>query len=416
MASGMNMAVGEIPGNVYARYQLMQRYVGWTEADAARVRSLRDLLQPEFDTVVSDFYATIQAEPEAARVITGGSVQIERLKVTLYHWLEELFCGTYDSAYVMRRWRVGWRHVDIGLDQVLNNMALSRMRSLLLSSLIQHWRGTADDLHAASRSLGQLLDLDLAIIEDAYQAEHVKRLQHAERLATIGQIAAGITHELRNPLNVIKTSVYYLLHTRNSNPDKISEHLGRIERQVGNANAVITALSNFARLPVPELQTVPLRPCIEETLEECGLSPGSSLGSEVSPTPIPIPTVELSVEEGLPPLLGDPDQLRIVFSNLLRNARDATGTNGQISVTAQRDTDRIRIDFSDNGCGISPDNLRHVGEPLFTTKARGLGLGLAISKAIVRKHGGEWSVNSQLGHGTTFTLRLPFSANDSGQP
>src|SRR5438093_8079356 len=101
------------------------------------------------------------------------------------------------------------------------------------------------------RSLNTLLDLDLAIIEDAYQAEYTARQQRTERLAAIGQVAGGIAHELRNPLNVVKTSVYYLLNARNPTPAKTAEHLQRIERHVVVADGVITALSNFARLPLP---------------------------------------------------------------------------------------------------------------------------------------------------------------------
>ncbi len=103
------------------------------------------------------------------------------------------------------------------------------------------------------RALNKLLDLDLAIIEDAYQAEYMARLQRSERLATLGQVAGGVAHELRNPLNVVKTSVYYLLNARNPTPEKQAEHLRRIERNVELADNVITALSNFAKVPVPDL-------------------------------------------------------------------------------------------------------------------------------------------------------------------
>ena len=91
-------------------------------------------------------------------------------------------------------------------------------------------------------SLNKLLDLDLAIIEDAYQTEFQRRQAVAERLATIGKVAGGVAHELRNPLNVVKTSVYYLLNAKNAPPEKIKTHLERIERQVGVADRVITAL------------------------------------------------------------------------------------------------------------------------------------------------------------------------------
>ena len=125
------------------------------------------------------------------KVITGGQQQIARLKETLLKWLQELLAGPYESDYVMRRWQVGWRHVEIGLDQVYTNVALSRMRKGLLAALHESWTGGPSELLATRTSLHLLMDLDLAIIEDAYQAEYLVRKQRAEQQKTIGQIAGG---------------------------------------------------------------------------------------------------------------------------------------------------------------------------------------------------------------------------------
>src|SRR5208282_4574257 len=108
----------------------------------------------------------------------------------------------------------------------------------LLRALEDYGQAGSPEAFAVRRSLNTLLDLDLAIIEDAYQAEHISRQQRSERLAAIGQVAGGIAHELRNPLNVVKTSVYYLLNARQSSPAKTAEHLQRIERHVAVADGV----------------------------------------------------------------------------------------------------------------------------------------------------------------------------------
>src|SRR5262249_56412779 len=124
--------------------------------------------------------------------------------------------------------------------QVYTSAAMSRLRAGLPRGLEGSWAGDGEGLKASLRSLNTLIDLDLALIEDAYQAEYAARLHRTERLAAIGQVAGGVAHELRNPLNVIKTSVYYLLNARSPTPEKRAEHLQRIERHVRLSDRVIT--------------------------------------------------------------------------------------------------------------------------------------------------------------------------------
>jgi signal transduction histidine kinase len=378
---------------LFRRYQELQRYVGWSDEDALQMQKLAPLVAPSFAELVEDFYAEIDRHAEARRVITGGAAQIERLKGTLRRWLEELFSGVYDQQYVVRRWRVGWRHVEIGLNQVYTNAALSRLRGGLLRVIEKNWTGAMSEVLRARRALNLLLDLDLAIIEEAYQSEHSLRQQRAERLIAIGQMAGGVAHELRNPLNVVKTSVYYLLNARQATPEKTAEHLRRIERQVGLADKVITALSDFAKLPFPELRPVNVADLLNEALEASSLPGNIAVHSEC--------------DLELPPMLGDPDQLRIVFGNLIRNARDAMPGGGEVSIRGTHQNSNVEIAISDTGVGIAEENIRRIMEPLYSTKARGLGLGLAITRAIVEKHGGQLRVSSQPGQGSTFTVRLP---------
>jgi signal transduction histidine kinase len=380
------------PDALYRRYQELQRYVGWTDEDALRVQSMAAVLDPFLPALIDDFYAEIDRHPNARKVITGGAAQIARLKGTLLRWLRDLLAGPYDREYVARRWQVGWRHVEIGLDQVYTNVALSRLRTGLFRALETAWQDSPQGEPAVRRSLGALLDLDLAIIEDAYQAEYAARQQRSERLAAIGQVAGGIAHELRNPLNVVKTSVYYLRNTRQPNPAKTAEHLSRIERHVVVADGVITALSNFARLPLPNLQPFPLEPCVREVLE-------------LTPLPDNV-QLDLDCPPALPPVLADREQIRIVLGNLIRNAREAMPQGGRLTITARAAGDRVEAEVADTGIGIPPENLQRVMEPLYSTKARGLGLGLAIARSILEKNNGSLRVVSAPGRGTTFTVRL----------
>jgi signal transduction histidine kinase len=348
---------------------------------------------------VDQFYAEVGQHAGTRRVITGGEAQIERLKGALLGWLRELFSGKYDADYVARRSRVGFRHVEIGLDQVYTNVALSQVRRNISTALETCLANDVARLLAVQRSLDLLIDLDLAIIEDAYQTEYAERHKRIERLATIGQVAGGIAHELRNPLNVVKTSVYYLLNARQPAPAKIEEHLHRIERQVGVADSVISALSDFAKLPVPDLQPVPVQQLIEESLRAEGLPP----------------QIEITIDcaDSLPRVLVDSRQMRIALSNLIRNARDAMPDGGRLTIGAVLSDGHLDVSVKDTGAGIPAENLRSVMEPFFSTKPRGIGLGLALARAILEKNRGSLRVESELGRGSTFVMRLICPENDS---
>jgi signal transduction histidine kinase len=380
------------PEALYKRFQELQAYVGWSSEDAVRIAVLAPLLDPVLPSLIDDFYQEIDRHPGAKKVITGGAAQVARLHGTLLGWLRELLAGQYDQNYVVARWRVGWRHVEIGLDQVYTNVALSRLRRGLIRETQARWQGPLEGLTLTLRALNTLLDLDLALIEDAYQSEYVARHQRSERLATIGQVAGGVAHELRNPLNVIKTSVYYLLHAQHLLPGKQSEHLNRIERQVILADGVITALSNFARLPMPTRAPFAILRSLQEAVE-----------SNTVPDNV---RIVYDCPDTLPPALADAEQIRIVFANLIRNAKEAMPQGGLLTLKASLQEAGLDVEVRDTGVGITAERLGQIMEPLYSTKARGLGLGLAIARAILEKNEGSLRVISEPGKGSTFTVSL----------
>jgi two-component system sensor kinase FixL len=152
------------------------------------------------------------------------------------------------------------------------------------------------------------------------------------------------------------------------------------------------ALNSFARLPLPELRAVELPPLIQEVLES-------------NPVPANI-RVALDFPPDLAPVLGDRSQLLIVFGNLVRNARDAMPAGGELKISTGFDADHVEISVKDTGSGISPENQSRIMEPLYTTKSRGIGLGLPITKAIIEKHHGRLKVTSQPSQGACFTVQL----------
>jgi signal transduction histidine kinase len=361
------------------------------------VRKAGRLVKSHLPALIDDFYREIKQHPEADKVF-ADEAQVERLKLSLRGWLDQLFDGPYDAEYAVHRWQVGRRHVEVGLDHIFAHAALARLRRGLARALRAEWPADASDFDETLNSLNTLIDLDLTKIEDAYVAEYLDRLQKSERLAAIGQIAAGVAHEIRNPLNVVKTSVYFLLNAKSASPERVAEHLGRISRQVNHANDVVTALSSFAKPPALQLSSISVIDCVKSALEH-------------SPAPQRIHVVS-DLPASLPHVKADATQLGIVFGNLIRNACDAMPTGGTLNVSAARADRTIEVRVTDTGVGIAPANLSKITEPLFSTKARGMGLGLAITNAILAKISGKLLITSEVGRGSTFTVQIPIAGGD----
>lgn len=251
------------------------------------------------------------------------------------------------------------------------------------------------DLKAAERALAAINNQ----LEERVRARtaELKQMQadllRSEKLATLGQIAGGIAHEIRNPLNAVKTSAYYLSHAQQLSPEKLHEHLERIDRQVTLIDHVITALTDVAMLPEPSRHSVDLDTLLRNTVAMMTF-PG-----EID--------IEYQLPADLPRCQLDDKQIIIAFKNLLRNARDAMPEGGKLIVGAEAKQGCVDVFFKDNGEGITESILSKIFEPLFTTKARGMGLGLAITRAIVEKNHCELRVASREGTGSCFTVRIP---------
>jgi signal transduction histidine kinase len=209
---------------------------------------------------------------------------------------------------------------------------------------------------------------------------------------SLGGLAEELVDTLRNPLNVVKTSVYYLLHAEHLSAEKKAEHLQRIERQVGIADRVIAALADFVGLPAPAIRPVDVSACLREALN------GNLLPENV--------TISLDCPSGLPPVMGDARQLSLAFANLIRNACDTMPNGGTVSISVCRAGDCVDVEFADKGSGSRRGNRGRIAGPPLATKHRGIGLGLAISRAILDKHDAELRVQGEEGQGSVFFVRL----------
>lgn len=222
--------------------------------------------------------------------------------------------------------------------------------------------------------------------------EAQEELVRKEKLAILGQLAGGVGHELRNPLGVLKNSIYYLKLRLQDTDEKVQRHLSIMEREIGLANKITTDLLDFSRIKAPATVATDLNDLIQEILAQYLVD-----GHIVVRTAL----------NQLPSVMIDKDQIRQVFLNLIMNAVQAMPEGGELTIVTDVDPDCVVASFADTGCGIPEENLGKIFQPLFTTKAKGLGLGLAVSRNLLEANKGRITVNSQVGQGTTFTVRFP---------
>jgi len=346
--------------------QNLKIYVGFDDASSEALRDAHPIVAPHFGPIIDDFYETIEAHPDARAAITGGGDQIQRLKRSLLQWIDEIFRGPHDEAYFERRARIGRVHVQINLPQMYMFTAMDRIRVKSLEVL----RGASTVESSTSRrmitALHQILDIELAIMLETYREDLLTKNRTAERLATIGQFAAGIGHELRNPLGVVESSAFLVsrrLEQLQISDPSLSKHMEKIATEVQRSNKTINDLLELAR---------------SKPLKRRAIEASEFIAQAVAAAHLPIAvTVEISAPEGTK-LDIDPDQLARVVSNLLINASQAMGGTGHIWVEARHQEQSSVVLIRDDGPGIPADLRGRIFEALFTTKAKGNGLGLAL--------------------------------------
>jgi two-component system NtrC family sensor kinase len=239
--------------------------------------------------------------------------------------------------------------------------------------------------------------IDKARLIETHRSRYDHLALQTEKLSALGRMAAGIAHEINNPLGGI---LLYSTNLFKKVPEEgpLKEGLEIIINETMRCKTIIQDLLEFSREKEPEKTAANINHIIEKTL--------SMLENEFRLRHI---RVETNLSGNTPVVLVDANQMHQVFVNLLLNAAEATQDNGEINIRSQIEPAkrRIRIEIEDNGCGISPGHISKVFEPFFTTKAKGTGLGLAVTYRIVRNHQGEIHVSSQPGKGTRFTIEIP---------
>jgi len=263
------------------------------------------------------------------------------------------------------------------------------------------------------RSLNDVLELKVE--EKTRQLmEAQEELVRKEKLAILGQLSGSVGHELRNPLGVMSNAVYFLKMVHGEADETTREYLDIIKQEIDNSQRIISDLLDFSRTKTPNTEEIHPLELIERTIGRCAIPENVQLRTDIP--------------ESLPHIRVDSHQMAQVFQNLITNGAQSMPDGGSMSISAQAVTcsadevqgsdsgprsqvpdpaGYIEISVADSGTGISPENMKRLFQPLFTTKARGIGLGLTVCKNLTEANGGKIGVKSEAGKGTTFTILMP---------
>ncbi len=369
------------------------------------------------------------------QVVVGGNQWIGRAYVvnnwyiTAYEPIKNisnnvigiLYVGVLEQKYLDMRNQAITAFVIISIFVILFSIGLSYLLSRSISIPVHKLVNASKELASGNLNtkvektsndeIGSLADafnyMAYALKERDEQLKEFtrKKFMESERLALIGQLSANVAHELNNPLQGIVTYSHLLLE-RNSIDDPTKQTLQKIVVQANRSRDIIRGLLDFSRQRKPDKTLCNINNLLTESL--------SFLENQALMQNIKIVT---HFEDDIPSIVIDPSQVQRVFINMIVNAAEAMNGNGQLSMTTIHNQVKkfIEIVISDTGSGITEENLEKIFDPFFTTKetGHGVGLGLAISYGIIKEHGGSISVESEVGKGTTFTIRLPITGGTS---
>jgi len=248
---------------------------------------------------------------------------------------------------------------------------------------------------------GEIVGVQGIVRDITERKEMEERLLKSERFATIGETAAMVGHDLRNPLQGITGAVYNLKTKEDSKLSKEGkEMLQLIEEGIGRSDKIINDLLEYSRELRLELSETNVKSITQDALAKVKIPKGVRV---------------VNSTKNQPPMKLDVDKMRRVFLNLTLNAVDAMPKGGTLTIASTRSGDNVHITFKDTGEGMTTETLTKLWSPLFTTKAKGMGFGLPVAKRLVEAHGGSISVETKVGKGSTFTVTLPIKRDLEGE-
>ncbi len=430
LLNGNNELVDKIKQTVYQDVVYQNKDIGTATIflDSMRIATNvrnKDGTRAIGTRIAADVYQQVVKE---GRPWLGRALVVDSYYISAYEPIRSLsnkivgilYVGMLERKYLDIQRRTIWAFLGISLVGALVALGLSLFISRKVSGAVQKLVRASQELTRGNldakvdiRSNDELNDLAEAFNSMAAALKKRdeklkefarKRIMESERLAIIGQLAAGVAHELNNPMQGIVTYSHLLLEEMpNGHPGR--ELAQKIVTQANRCTGIVRGLLDFSRQRKPQTRSINLNTILNDCIS---LVKHQSLFHNIQILP--------NLATDLPMVVVDPTQMQQVFMNLIINAAEAMSRGGQLRLTTRVNAAErcVEVEVADTGHGISEEHMERIFDPFFTTKeaTHGTGLGLAISFGIVKEHQGTISVESEVGKGTTFTVRLPIHAEE----
>ncbi len=402
-------------------FEEMKRYVGFTEQDTRVLQAVGARMDPYLPGMSERFYDQITRHPEAGKVFTGGQEQIDRLKRTLQVYAGRLFRGPFDEDYASERYKIGVRHVLIGLPQRYMISAMGVVRTYLMDRLGEVYPSDPVQLQITRQALDKVLNIDLNMMCESYFQESIRHLRELNRrleranleLAELSHVktefVATTSHELRTPLNSILGFTRLILDGLCDSRDEERELLRDVYSSAEHLLSIVNDLLDVAKIEAGKLRLVPGTVDLKSVIQE------AKAVVSVQATAKHLTLIDETEGLPLPLIIADQARAKQVLINVLSNSVKFTD-KGWITLRARSLAERgfVELEIQDTGVGIAPAKQTHLFEKFqqldssFTRQQGGSGLGLAICRSLVEMMGGRiklWSAG--VGCGTTVTFSLP---------
>ena len=376
-------------------------FLKFNQQDEEHLKALAEVFAPHIPDIVHSFYQHLQGFEETASLLTDELIT-KRLLDVQQRYLERLTEGNYDQQYAAERSQIGHTHNRVGLEPRWYIGTYNLYIHLLVPLICQAYHDEPERAQNSILALTKVLMLDMQLAIEAYieRQELEAQIIQSERFAAIGQLAARVAHELRNPLSSVELNLDLLADEVADGPEmdvaEANDLLKSIHNEVERLANIVSEYLVFARLPRFEFEHESLNTIVQTF---CDFIEPQLQQAQI--------TFSIELAENLPFTLLDAEQIQCVLHNLFKNAIEAMPSGGEFSIQTSVESSRIVLRISDTGVGIPPPDQKRIFDPFFTTKKGGTGLGLSLAGEIIKHHQGTILCRSVVDQGTQFIITFP---------